>query len=91
MPLDQIKTLYVMSPFRTESAGSIMYRCAKCAKLQQVPKSCGNRHCLICQGGKAKDWLEGQGSRLLPCACFMITFTGTESDAMEQHVFQLLI
>lgn len=75
MSLDQIKTLHALSHCRTQAAGSILYRCTKCAKMHQVPKSCGNRHCPTCQGGKAKDWLEDQQSRLLPCAYFMITFT----------------
>jgi hypothetical protein len=48
---------------------------AAIAKMHQVPKSCGNRHCPTCQGSKAKAWLEDQQARLLPCAYFMITFT----------------
>ncbi len=75
MSLDQIKTLHSLSHCRTTAAGSILYRCTKCAKMHQVPKSCGNRHCPTCQGSKAKAWLEDQQSRLLPCAYFMITFT----------------
>jgi hypothetical protein len=75
MSRDQIKTLHALSHCRTEAAGTILYRCRECAKKHQVPKSCGNRHCPTCQGGKAKDWLEDQQSRLLPCAYFMITFT----------------
>ncbi len=75
MSRDQIKTLHALSHCRAEAAGSILYRCNQCAKMHQVPKSCGNRHCPTCQGGKAKGWLEDQESRLLPCAYFMITFT----------------
>jgi len=75
MSLDQIKTLHALSHCRTEGAGSILYRCTECAKMHQVPKSCGNRHCPTCQGSKAKAWLEDQQARLLPCAYFMITFT----------------
>ena len=75
MSLDQVKTLHALSHCRTEVAGSILYRCTQCAKMHQVPKSCGNRHCPTCQGSKAKAWLEDQQARLLSCAYFMITFT----------------
>ncbi len=40
-----------------------------------LPQSCGNRHCPLCQGHKAKQWLEQQLEKLLPCAYFLITFT----------------
>ncbi len=55
--------------------GSVIFRCAHCSKLYQVPRSCGNRHCPTCQGAKAKAWLIEQQARLLPCAYFMLTFT----------------
>lgn len=75
MSLDQIKALNALSQCRTPAAGTIVFRCKQCARLHQVPKSCGNRHCPTCQGAKAKDWLQGQQARLLPCAYFMMTFT----------------
>ena len=75
MSLHQIKTLKALSQCRTPAAGSVVFRCTQCAKLHQVPKSCGNRHCPTCQCAKAKDWLVEQQARLLPCAYFMITFT----------------
>jgi hypothetical protein len=78
MSLDQIKTLKALSQCRSPAAGAVVFRCMQCAKLHQVPKSCGNRHCPTCQGAKAKDWLEEQQARLLPCAYFMITFTVPE-------------
>jgi hypothetical protein len=40
-----------------------------------VPQSCGNRHCPQCQGHKAKEWLDEQLEKLLPCPYFLITFT----------------
>lgn len=75
MSLDQIKTLHALSQCCTPAAGCVVYLCQQCARLHQVPKSCGNRHCPTCQGGKAKDWLAAQQARLLPCAYFMMTFT----------------
>lgn len=75
MSLDQIKALRAISGCRAPESGTVVFRCNQCARLHQVPKSCGNRHCPTCQGGKAKDWLEEQQTRLLPCAYFMMTFT----------------
>lgn len=75
MSLDQIKAVHALSQCRTPAAGTVMFRCLQCAKLHQVPKSCGNRHCPTCQGAKAKDWLDEQQARLLPCDYFMMTFT----------------
>jgi Putative transposase. len=75
MSLDQIKALNALSRCRSPAAGSIVFRCDQCAGLHKVPKSCGNRHCPTCQGAKAKDWLQEQQARLLPCAYFMMTFT----------------
>lgn len=75
MSVDQVKALKALSRCRSESAGSVIFRCLHCSKLYQVPKSCGNRHCPTCQGSKAKAWLAEQQARLLPCAYFMLTFT----------------
>ena len=75
MSADQVKALKALSKCRSESAGSVIFRCTHCSKLYQVPKSCGNRHCPTCQGDKAKAWLAEQQARLLPCAYFMLTFT----------------
>ena len=40
-----------------------------------TPRSCGDRHCPDCQGAKAREWLDDQLARLLPCAYFLVTFT----------------
>ena len=75
MPSDQIKALIAIMRCRTLDSGSVVYRCSQCQKLHHVLKSCGNRHCPVCQGGKAKAWLQNQLGQLLPCAYFMLTFT----------------
>jgi hypothetical protein len=75
MSLDQIKALHALSHCRTPGAGTVVFRCKQCARLHQVPKSCGNRHCPTCQGAKAKDWLQEQQARLLPCVYFMMTLS----------------
>jgi len=75
MHSDQIKAMVAIMRCRTPDSGSVMYRCQQCEKLHHVLKSCGNRHCPVCQGGKAKAWLQKQLGQLLPCAYFMLTFT----------------
>ena len=75
MSSDQVKATVSIMNCRTETAGSVVYRCKQCTTVHRVPKSCGNRHCPTCQGGKAKLWLAEQQQRLLPCSYFMMTFT----------------
>ena len=75
MHSDQIKAMVSIMRCRTPDSGSVVYRCEQCQKFHHVLKSCGNRHCPVCQGGKAKAWLQKQLGQLLPCAYFMLTFT----------------
>ena len=75
MHSDQIKAMVAIMRCRTPDTGSVVYRCQQCQKLHHVLKSRGNRHCPVCQGGKAKVWLQKQLEQLLPCAYFMLTFT----------------
>ena len=75
MHSDQINAMVAIMRCRTPDAGSVVYRCQQCEKFHHVLKSCGNRHCPVCQGGKAKAWLQKQLGQLLPCVYFMLTFT----------------
>jgi hypothetical protein len=40
-----------------------------------VPHACRNRHCPLCQGAQARDWLERQEAVLLPVPYFHVVFT----------------
>jgi hypothetical protein len=40
-----------------------------------VPHSCRNRHCPVCQGQAAREWLEQQQQALLPVPYFHVVFT----------------
>ncbi|MDZ4851115.1 MAG: transposase zinc-binding domain-containing protein [Pirellulaceae bacterium] len=75
MPEDQIKAMSSIMRCRTPEAGSAVYQCQDCGKYHHVPGSCGNRHCPICRGVKAKIWLRKQLDQLLPRVYFMLTFT----------------
>ena len=75
MSLDQLQVMHLLQRCRTGELGGAWYRCDACAKDHAIPRSCGNRHCPRCQGHKAKQWLETQLEKLLPCEYFFITFT----------------
>ena len=75
MSRDQLQVLDLLTRCRTGELGNAVYRCDACQTYHMVPRSCGNRHCPQCQGHKAKQWLEKQLDKLLPCAYFLITFT----------------
>lgn len=75
MPQVHLRVMDLLERCRTGSLGHAVYRCTACGTSHVFPQSCGNRHCPQCQGHKAKQWLERQWERLLPCAYFLITFT----------------
>ena len=72
---DQLQVMDRLERCRTGELGHAVYRCDACGTEHVMPQSCGNRHCPQCQGHKAKQWLETQLAKLLPCAYFLITFT----------------
>lgn len=72
---NQLQVMDLLERCRTGELGGALYRCQACGNSHAMPRSCGNRHCPRCQGHKAKQWLESQIEKLLPCAYFLITFT----------------
>jgi hypothetical protein len=75
MPLQQKKVLQAVTACRTGLLGVVRYACAQCGKSHVMGRSCGNRHCVLCQADKSKAWLAKQEAKLLPCHYFLITFT----------------
>ena len=75
MSRDQLQVMKMVERCRTGELGAALYRCDACGRDHVVPQSCGNRHCPQCQGHKAKEWLDEQLEKLLPCPYFLITFT----------------
>jgi len=71
----QLRVMDLLQRCRTGELGGALYHCEACRKSHAIPRSCGNRHCPRCQGHKAKQWLESQIEKLLPCAYFLVTFT----------------
>lgn len=72
---EQRRVLDQLARCRTGQLGHALYRCDACGTVHILPQSCGNRHCPLCQGHKAKQWLERQLDKLLPCVYFLVTFT----------------
>src|SRR5262249_35487621 len=60
---------------RTPALGGHRYECRDCGKTHFVPHSCRNRHCPVCQGQAAHQWLEKQEESLLPAPYFHLVFT----------------
>ncbi len=57
MSQDQRKAMAMLERCRTGELGSVRYHCKNCQRQHFMPRSCGNRHCPVCQGHKAKEWL----------------------------------
>ena len=75
MSYEQLQVMNMLERCRTGELGGALYRCQACARYHATPRSCGNRHCPQCQGHKARQWLEKQLEKLLPCPYFLVTFT----------------
>jgi hypothetical protein len=60
---------------RTPALGGHRYRCQGCGRTHFVPHSCRNRHCPLCQGQAARQWLAKQQAALLPVPYFHLVFT----------------
>jgi len=75
MPKNHIKALKAMVSCRTAACGLVIYDCTGCGQVHMGFRSCGNRHCSICQYHKTAQWLDRQLERQLPGHHFLITFT----------------
>ncbi len=78
MPKNHIKALKAIISCRTAACGLVVYDCCGCGQVHVGFRSCGNRHCTICQYHKTRQWLDRQLERQLPGHHFMITFTVPE-------------
>jgi DNA-directed RNA polymerase subunit RPC12/RpoP len=75
LPQHHWRILNALLACRTPALGGHRYRCQDCGQLHFVPHSCRNRHCPLCQGQAARDWLEQQEAALLPVPYFHLVFT----------------
>src|SRR5499426_2416754 len=75
LPKYHWRILNALLACRTPALGGHRYLCQKCGQTHFVPHSCRNRHCPLCQGAAARDWLAKQEAALLPIAYFHLVFT----------------
>ena len=75
LPTHHWRILNALLACRTPALGGHRYLCQECGKTHFVPHSCRNRHCPLCQGAAARDWLAQQAAALLPVPYFHLVFT----------------
>ena len=75
LPRHHWRILNALLACRTPALGGHRYLCQKCGRTHFVPHSCRNRHCPLCQGAAARDWLARQEAALLPVPYFHLVFT----------------
>jgi hypothetical protein len=75
MPKIHRKVINAINCCRTSACGLVIFGCKNCSTFHTMFRSCGNRHCPVCQTHKARKWLQVQMKRQLPGHHFMITFT----------------
>ena len=75
VPMGHRKVISAITRCRTGELGGVVYECGSCGHQHWVGRSCGNRHCPVCQVEKTAIWLEKQTLRLLPVHHFLVTFT----------------
>lgn len=75
LPKHHWRILNALMACRTPALGGHRYLCQKCGRTHFVPHSCRNRHCPLCQGAAARDWLAKQEAALLPVPYFHLVFT----------------
>ena len=75
LPKHHWRILNALLACRTPALGGHRYRCQECGRTHFVPHSCRNRHCPLCQGQAARQWLAKQQAALLPVPYFHLVFT----------------
>jgi len=75
MPKHHRKVIGAIINCRSGEYGKTVFRCSDCGQLHFIARSCGNRHCPLCQYHKSQKWLEKQLAKQVPGHHFMITFT----------------
>ncbi|EXI70740.1 MAG: putative transposase [Candidatus Accumulibacter sp. SK-11] len=75
LPGSHARVIEAIIDCRSAACGSVLYQCEDCGEPHVAARCCGNRHCPVCQQGKAEAWLARQLDRQLPTPYFMLTFT----------------
>jgi len=75
LPKHHWRIINALLACRTPLLGGHRYLCRECGQTHFVTHSCRNRHCPLCQGASARDWLAKQEEALLPVPYFHLVFT----------------
>ena len=75
LPKGHWRIINALLACRTPLLGGHRYLCRECGQTHFVPHSCRNRHCPVCQGAAARNWLAKQQQALLPVPYFHLVFT----------------
>lgn len=75
LPREHWRILNALLACRTPVLGWHRYLCRECGRTHFAPHSCRNRHCPVCQGAAAHQWLRQQEATLLPVPYFHVVFT----------------
>lgn len=75
LPKHHWRIINALLACRTPALGCHRYRCQECGRTHFVTHSCRNRHCPLCQGRAAREWLARQEAALLPVPYFHLVFT----------------
>jgi hypothetical protein len=75
--LGQLKVMSAIEDCRTAALGGHVMRCENdaCGYTSIAYNSCRNRHCPMCQGGQAREWMAAREADLLPAPYFHVVFT----------------
>jgi len=75
--LGQLKVMSAIESCRTAALGGHVARCENdaCGHTVIAYNSCRNRHCPMCQGSAAREWLEEREAELLPVPYFHVVFS----------------
>jgi len=75
VPREHRRVLQLLRACGSGDLGCVYWRCERCGRSHQTPRSCGNRHCPGCQSQKSEQWLSEQSERRLDVPYFLLTFT----------------
>ena len=82
MPAPHARVIDAITACRSAASGQVIFQCEDCGEPHVAARCCGNRHCPVCQQGKAGAWLARRLARRLeqqlPTPYFMLTFTVPE-------------
>src|SRR5262245_20119630 len=75
LPTHHWRILGALLACRTPALGAHRYQCQECGRSHFMLHSCRNRHCPVCQGRAAREWLAQQQAAVLPVPYFHLVFT----------------